>query len=124
MVPIMKNVSKLNKNTSMKLSTAAVVLLSALGVSTLANAAAPEHFISVAPGAVGTTQGNYNNEMMGQNQTIPLLLVKMRLLVFQKMLQLVIMLRLIRILQVKLKTLVVRQLLVLTRRQKAMVLLH
>lgn len=34
MVPIMKNVSKLNKNTSMKLSTAAVVLLSALGVST------------------------------------------------------------------------------------------
>ena len=62
MVPIMKNVSKLNKNTSMKLSTAAVVLLSALGVSTLANAAAPEHFISVAPGALGTTQGNYNND--------------------------------------------------------------
>ena len=46
----------------MKLSTAAVVLLSALGVSTLANAAAPEHFISVAPGALGTTQGNYNND--------------------------------------------------------------
>ena len=62
MVPIMKNVSKLNKNTSMKLSTAAVVLLSALGVSTVANAAAPEHFISVAPGALGTTQGNYNND--------------------------------------------------------------
>ena len=61
MVPIMKNVSKLNKNTSMKLSTAAVVLLSALGVSTLANAAAPEHFISVAPGAP-TTKGNYNND--------------------------------------------------------------
>ena len=61
MVPIMKNVSKLNKNTSMKLSTATVVLLSALGVSTVANAAAPEHFISVAPGAA-TTQGNYNND--------------------------------------------------------------
>ena len=61
MVPIMKNVSKLNKNTSMKLSTAAVVLLSAFGVSTLANAAAPEHFISVAPGAP-TTKGNYNND--------------------------------------------------------------
>ena len=62
MVPIMKNVSKLNKNTSMKLSTAAVVLLSALGVSTVANAAAPEHFISVAPGATDATQGNYNND--------------------------------------------------------------
>lgn len=61
MVPIMKNVSKLNKNTSMKLSTAAVVLLSALGVSTLANAAPTDHFISVAPGATDTTQGNYNN---------------------------------------------------------------
>ena len=58
----MKNVNNLYKNTSMKLSTVAVVLLSAFGVSTLANAAAPEHFISVAPGALGTTQGNYNND--------------------------------------------------------------
>ena len=62
MVPIMKNVSKLNKNTSMKLSTAAVVLLSALGVSTVANAAPTDHFISVAPGATDTTKGNYNND--------------------------------------------------------------
>ncbi|EFU67520.1 Hep_Hag superfamily protein [Aggregatibacter segnis ATCC 33393] len=60
-VPIMKNVNNLYKNTSMKLSTVAVVLLSAFGVSTLANAAAPEHFISVAPGAPAT-QGNYNND--------------------------------------------------------------
>ena len=57
----MKNVNNLYKNTSMKLSTVAVVLLSAFGVSTLANAAAPEHFISVAPGAPAT-QGNYNND--------------------------------------------------------------
>ena len=62
MVPIMKNVSKLNKNTSMKLSTVAVVLLSALGVSTIANAAPTDHFISVAPGATDTTKGNYNND--------------------------------------------------------------
>ena len=62
MVPIMKNVSKLNKNTSMKLSTVAVVLLSALDVSTIANAAPTDHFISVAPGATDTTKGNYNND--------------------------------------------------------------
>lgn len=61
-VPIMKNVNNLYKNTSMKLSTAAVVLLSALGVSTVANAAPTDHFISVAPGATDTTKGNYNND--------------------------------------------------------------
>ena len=55
MVPIMKNVSKLNKNTSMKLSTAAVVLLSALGVSTLANAA--DNFISASTGAEDAKTG-------------------------------------------------------------------
>ena len=58
----MKNVNNLYKNTSMKLSTAAVVLLSALGVSTVANAAPTDHFISVAPGATDTTKGNYNND--------------------------------------------------------------
>ena len=58
----MKNVNNLYKNTSMKLSTVAVVLLSAFGVSTIANAATPEHFISVAPGATDTTKGNYNND--------------------------------------------------------------
>ena len=46
----------------MKLSTVAVVLLSALGVSTIANAAPTDHFISVAPGATDTTKGNYNND--------------------------------------------------------------
>lgn len=55
MVPIMKNVSKLNKNTSMKLSTAAVVLLSALGVSTIANAA--DNFIRVSDGTEEATVG-------------------------------------------------------------------
>ena len=55
MVPIMKNVSKLNKNTSMKLSTAAVILLSALGVSTLANAA--DNFISASAGAEDAKTG-------------------------------------------------------------------
>ena len=58
----MKNVNNLYKNTSMKLSTAAVVLLSALGVSTVTNAAPTDHFISVAPGATDTTKGNYNND--------------------------------------------------------------
>ena len=58
----MKNVNNLYKNTSMKLSTVAVVLLSALSVSTIANAAPTDHFISVAPGATDTTKGNYNND--------------------------------------------------------------
>ena len=65
MVPIMKNVSKLNKNTSMKLSTAAVVLLSALGVSTLANAA--NDFISASPGTETATTGNSKDVAVGRN---------------------------------------------------------
>ena len=51
----MKNVNKLYKNTSMKLSTVAVVLLSALGVSTLANAA--DNFISASAGAEDAKTG-------------------------------------------------------------------
>jgi len=58
----MKNVNNLYKNTRMKLSTVAVVLLSALSVSTIANAAPTDHFISVAPGATDPTKGNYNND--------------------------------------------------------------
>ena len=65
MVPIMKNVSKLNKNTSMKLSTAAVVLLSALGVSTLANAA--DVFISSSPGTEAAKTGNSKDIAVGLN---------------------------------------------------------
>ena len=65
MVPIMKNVSKLNKNTSMKLSTAAVVLLSALGVSTLANAA--DNFISASNGAEAAKTGLSKDIAVGSN---------------------------------------------------------
>ena len=65
MVPIMKNVSKLNKNTSMKLSTAAVVLLSALGVSTLANAA--DVFISSSPGTEAAKTGISKDIAVGLN---------------------------------------------------------
>ena len=65
MVPIMKNVSKLNKNTSMKLSTAAVVLLSALGVSTLANAA--DNFIRVSDGTEEATVGISKDVAVGRN---------------------------------------------------------
>ena len=65
MVPIMKNVSKLNKNTSMKLSTAAVVLLSALGVSTLANAA--DVFISSSPGTEAAKTGLSKDIAVGLN---------------------------------------------------------
>ena len=65
MVPIMKNVSKLNKNTSMKLSTAAVVLLSALGVSTLANAA--DVFISSSPGTEAAKTGHSKDIAVGLN---------------------------------------------------------
>ena len=65
MVPIMKNVSKLNKNTSMKLSTAAVVLLSALGVSTLANAA--DNFISVSNGTEEAKTGISKDVAVGRN---------------------------------------------------------
>ena len=62
--------------------------------------------------------------MMGQNQTIPLLLVKMLRLVFQRMLQLVIMLRLMTILPAKTKKLVAQQLLALTQLLEEMVLVH
>ena len=65
MVPIMKNVSKLNKDTSMKLSTAAVVLLSALGVSTLANAA--DVFISSSPGTEAAKTGHSKDIAVGLN---------------------------------------------------------
>ena len=65
MVPIMKNVSKLNKNTSMKLSTAAVVLLSALGVSTLANAA--DVFISSSSGTEAAKTGLSKDIAVGLN---------------------------------------------------------
>ena len=65
MVPIMKNVSKLNKNTSMKLSTAAVVLLSALGVSTLANAA--NDFINASSGTETATVGISKDVAVGRN---------------------------------------------------------
>lgn len=65
MVPIMKNVSKLNKNTSMKLSTAAVVLLSALGVSTIANAA--DNFIRVSDGTEEATVGISKDVAVGRN---------------------------------------------------------
>ena len=65
MVPIMKNVSKLNKNTSMKLSTAAVVLFSALGVSTLANAA--DNFIRVSDGTEEATVGISKDVAVGRN---------------------------------------------------------
>ena len=65
MVPIMKNVSKLNKNTSMKLSTAAVVLLSALGVSTIANAA--DNFISVSNGTEEAKTGISKDVAVGRN---------------------------------------------------------
>ena len=65
MVPIMKNVSKLNKNTSMKLSTVAVVLLSALGVSTLANAA--DNFIRVSDGTEEATVGISKDVAVGRN---------------------------------------------------------
>ena len=65
MVPIMKNVSKLNKNTSMKLSTAAVVLLSAFGVSTLANAA--DNFISASAGAQDAKTGLSKDIAVGSN---------------------------------------------------------
>ena len=61
----MKNVSKLNKNTSMKLSTAAVVLLSALGVSTLANAA--DNFIRVSDGTEEATVGISKDVAVGRN---------------------------------------------------------
>ena len=65
MVPIMKNVSKLNKNTSMKLSTAAVLLLSALGVSTIANAA--DNFIRVSDGTEEATVGISKDVAVGRN---------------------------------------------------------
>ena len=65
MVPIMKNVSKLNKNTSMKLSTATVVLLSALGVSTIANAA--DNFIRVSDGTEEATVGISKDVAVGRN---------------------------------------------------------
>ena len=65
MVPIMKNVSKLNKNTSMKLSTAAVALLSALGVSTLANAA--DVFISSSNGTEAAKTGLSKDIAVGLN---------------------------------------------------------
>jgi len=61
----MKNVSKLNKNTSMKLSTAAVVLLSALGVSTIANAA--DNFIRVSDGTEEATVGISKDVAVGRN---------------------------------------------------------
>ena len=51
----MKNVNNLYKNTSMKLSTVAVVLLSAFGVSTIANAA--DNFISASAGAEDAKTG-------------------------------------------------------------------
>ena len=51
----MKNVNNLYKNTSMKLSTVAVVLLSAFGVSTFANAA--DNFISASAGAEDAKTG-------------------------------------------------------------------
>ena len=65
MVTILKNVSKLNKNTSMKLSTAAVVLLSALGVSTLANAA--DVFISSSSGTEAAKTGHSKDIAVGLN---------------------------------------------------------
>ncbi|MGN6866153.1 hypothetical protein ACTHTQ_08335 [Neisseria sp. P0020.S003] len=70
----MKNVSKLNKNTSMKLSTAAVVLLSALGVSTIANAA--DNFIRVSDGTEEATVGISKDVAVGRNakETLALLL--------------------------------------------------
>jgi len=61
----MKNVSKLNKNTSMKLSTATVVLLSALGVSTIANAA--DNFIRVSDGTEEATVGISKDVAVGRN---------------------------------------------------------
>ena len=61
----MKNVNKLYKNTSMKLSTVAVVLLSALGVSTLANAA--DNFISASAGAEDAKTGLSKDIAVGSN---------------------------------------------------------
>jgi len=64
-VPIMKNVNNLYKNTSMKLSTVAVVLLSAFGVSTLANAA--DNFISVSNGTEEAKTGISKDVAVGRN---------------------------------------------------------
>ena len=61
----MKNVNNLYKNTSMKLSTAAVVLLSALGVSTIANAA--DNFISASTGAEDAKTGLSKDIAVGSN---------------------------------------------------------
>ena len=61
----MKNVNNLYKNTSMKLSTVAVVLLSALGVSTLANAA--DNFISVSNGTEEAKTGISKDVAVGRN---------------------------------------------------------
>ena len=64
----MKNVNNLYKNTSMKLSTVAVVLLSALGVSTLANAA--DNFIKASGGAGPAEEakiGVANDTSIGSN---------------------------------------------------------
>ena len=61
----MKNVNNLYKNTSMKLSTVAVVLLSALGVSTLANAA--DNFISASTGAEDAKTGLSKDIAVGSN---------------------------------------------------------
>ena len=61
----MKNVNNLYKNTSMKLSTVAVVLLSALGVSTIANAA--DNFIRVSDGTEEATVGISKDVAVGRN---------------------------------------------------------
>ena len=61
----MKNVNNLYKNTSMKLSTVAVVLLSAFGVSTLANAA--DNFISVSNGTEEAKTGISKDVAVGRN---------------------------------------------------------
>ena len=61
----MKNVNNLYKNTSMKLSTVAVVLLSALGVSTLANAA--NDFINASSGTETATVGISKDVAVGRN---------------------------------------------------------
>ena len=61
----MKNVNNLYKNTSMKLSTVAVVILSAFGVSTFANAA--DNFISASAGAEAAKTGLSKDIAVGSN---------------------------------------------------------
>ena len=61
----MKNVNNLYKNTSMKLSTVAVVILSAFGVSTFANAA--NNFISASAGAEDAKTGLSKDIAVGSN---------------------------------------------------------